>query len=45
MLMDCTWPVEWSPEHDIPPIVTFEQTYSEDIRDKVKAKWHKYGFK
>lgn len=45
MVMDCTWPIDWSAESDIPPVITFEQNYAASIRDKVKQKWQKYGFK
>lgn len=42
-LFDCTWPVEWTKEHDIPPVSSFNSIYSEDIRKKVEKNWKKWG--
>lgn len=42
---DCTWPVEWSRETDIPMRVSFREIYPRDIQDKVLSNWNRWGFK
>ncbi len=44
-VMDCTWPSSWSRETDIPPRVSFNEVYPEEIKKKVLDNWKKYGFK
>ncbi len=44
-LFDCTWPVEWSRETVIPPKMSFNEIYSQELRDKVIQNWASYGFK
>lgn len=45
VVMDCTWPASWSRETDIPPRVSFNEVYPEEIKEKVLENWKKYGFK
>ncbi len=40
---DCTWPTEWDPS-DIPPKISFESNYSNEVREHVLSNWEKYGF-
>ncbi len=42
---DCTWPVEWSRETDIPVRVSFNEIYPQEVKDKVLKNWNKWGFK
>lgn len=44
-VLDCTWPSDWSRENDIPPRVSFNEVYPEEIKDKVLRNWKNYGFK
>lgn len=43
-LFDCTWPVEWTKENDIPPLSSFNSIYSREIQEKVEKSWKKWGF-
>jgi len=45
VLFDCTWPADWSRETDIPPRVSFQEVYPEDIKQRVINNWKAYGFK
>lgn len=45
VLFDCTWPADWSKESDIPPRVSFQEVYPEDVKQKVLDNWKSYGFK
>lgn len=45
VIMDCTWPSTWSRETDIPPRVSFNEVYPEEIKEKVLKNWSGYGFK
>lgn len=42
---DCTWPVEWSREADIPMRVSFNEIYPPEVKDKVLKNWSRWGFK
>ncbi|EFK07621.1 putative phenylphosphate carboxylase, alpha subunit [delta proteobacterium NaphS2] len=44
LLLDCTWPVGWDPNIEIPPKASFGNVYPKDIQDKVVKNWKKYGF-
>jgi phenylphosphate carboxylase alpha subunit len=44
IVFDCTWPADWSPQ-DIPPRVTFKDSFPQELQQKVLSKWQKYGFK
>ncbi len=43
-LFDCTWPKEWSID-EIPVKMSFEEAYSQEIKDRVIKNWRRYGFK
>ena len=42
-VMDCTWPAHWD-RREVPVKANFETTYSQEIQEKVLAKWQRYGF-
>lgn len=44
VLLDCTWPVEWSRETLVPPRVSFNEMYPKGLRDKIVKEWKDYGF-
>lgn len=44
-IFDATWPADWSVESDIPPRVSFNEVYPEDVKEKVLKNWKSYGFK
>lgn len=44
-VFDCTWPSDWTMETDIPPRVSFNEVYPEEIKEKVIRNWKSYGFK
>lgn len=43
-IMDCTWPAEWTREKDIPPRISFNEAYPEEIKAKVLKNLKNYGF-
>lgn len=43
-LFDCTWPVEWDRERDVPRIANFEKRYTRELKEKVLKNWKSYGF-
>jgi 4-hydroxy-3-polyprenylbenzoate decarboxylase len=43
-LYDCTWPVNWNPDH-IPIRASFKTIYPKEIQERVLSKWKQYGFK
>lgn len=45
MLMDCTWPVDWPKDTDMPPRISFRETYNKNIQESALAKWNKLGMK
>jgi 4-hydroxy-3-polyprenylbenzoate decarboxylase len=45
IVFDCTWPLEWAKESDIPVKASFSEIYSEETQKKVLGKWPRYGFK
>ena len=45
LVLDCTWPVEWDPETEKPPMVSFKHMYTEEMQKKVLENWSSYGFK
>lgn len=45
VLFDCTWPADWSRQTDIPPRVSFNEVYPEEVKQKVVDNWKAYGFK
>ena len=42
-LFDCTWPVDWADDEDVPTRVSFRNDYPERIQKKVLQKLKKYG--
>jgi len=44
-VFDCTWPIEWSVEYDIPTKSCFTDIYPKELQDKVLKNWTNYGFK
>lgn len=44
LLLDCTWPVGWDPNIEIPPKASFGNIYPKDVQKKVVANWKNYGF-
>lgn len=45
VLFDCTWPSEWSPQNDIPPRITFKESYPLDLQNRILKEWKDFGFK
>jgi len=43
VIYDCTWKDHW-PKEEIPVRITFENSFPQEIQDKVVANWEKYGF-
>ncbi|HKZ50324.1 MAG TPA: UbiD family decarboxylase [Dehalococcoidia bacterium] len=43
-IYDCTWPLEWSRETEVPPKVSFENVYPAAIKEKVLKNWASDGF-
>jgi UbiD family decarboxylase len=43
IVFDCTWKDNW-PKEEIPVRITFENSFPQEIQDKVIANWKKYGF-
>lgn len=45
VLFDCTWPSHWSKEEDIPPRVSFQDAYPQEIKEKVSKEWKTFDYK
>lgn len=45
VLFDCTWPPGWDKNTEVPPRSSFNDIYSKGVKEKVLAKWNKYGYK
>lgn len=45
VIFDCTWPLEWDKENEVPPKSGFRTIYSKETQEKVLANWRDYGFK
>jgi 4-hydroxy-3-polyprenylbenzoate decarboxylase len=45
VIFDCTWPLDWHREIEVPFKSGFNTIYSEEIQKKVLDNWKKYGFK
>lgn len=39
VLFDCTWPADWSPSSDIPPRISFRESYPAELRDRLMKEW------
>ena len=44
LLLDCTWPVDWDPNIEIPAKISFGTSYPKALQEKVVSNWGKYGF-
>lgn len=44
-VIDCTRPVHWSKQTEVPPKVSFKLMYPKDIQERVVQDWEKWGFK
>ena len=44
LLLDCTWPIDWDPNTQLPPVISFGTSYPKELQDKVLSNWGKYGF-
>lgn len=44
VVFDCTWPLDWDPINEVPLLVSFDNVYPQDIKDKVLENWESYGF-
>ncbi len=45
MLMDCTWPTDWPKNTDVPPRISFRETYTKNIQDSALKKWKRLKLK
>lgn len=45
LLLDSTWPAHWSTTMDVPPRVSFNEVYPEEVKQKVLKNWKAYGFR
>jgi len=45
VIFDCTWPLDWSKQNEVPPKVSFNDVYPKEIQEKVCNNWEAYGFK
>ncbi len=45
VIYDCTWPMEWDPQNEVPVKSSFRTAYPADIQQKVLANWEAYGFR
>lgn len=43
VLFDCTWPSQWSKEHDTPPRVSFKDVYPQELQEKILRERKDYG--
>lgn len=44
LLLDCTWPMDWDPNTEIPPKASFGNIFPSEIQEKVLKNWEEYGF-
>lgn len=45
VIYDCTWPLEWDKNIEIPQKSSFRTIYPKEIQDLVEKNWKEYGFK
>lgn len=45
VLLDCTWPQDWPKNTDVPPRISFRETYNKTIQESALAKWNRLGIK
>ena len=41
---DCTWPLDWDPETEVPKKTSFRTQYPRELQDYVLKNWVNYGF-
>ncbi len=41
---DCTWPVDWDQETEVPKRCSFDNIYPKEIQEHVLQNWSNYGF-
>jgi len=44
LLLDCTWPVEWDDNIEVPPRASFANIYPKELQEKILKGWKEYGF-
>lgn len=44
VIYDCTWPLDWDKEVEVPVKGSFTTVYPKDIQERVLANWRKYGY-
>jgi 4-hydroxy-3-polyprenylbenzoate decarboxylase len=42
---DCTWPIDWDPEIEVPKRSSFDTIYPKEVQEYVLSNWANYGFK
>jgi UbiD family decarboxylase len=45
VVFDCTWPIEWSKESEVPMRMSFNESYPTEIKEMALKKWRGYGLK
>jgi 4-hydroxy-3-polyprenylbenzoate decarboxylase len=45
VVFDCTWPIEWSKESEVPMRMSFNKSYPTEIKEMALKKWRGYGLK
>lgn len=45
VVFDCTWPLDWDKEVEVPIKSAFNYIYSQEVQDKVLKNWQNYGYK
>lgn len=45
VVFDCTWPLEWDKEKEVPVKSSFKTIYPKEIQEHVLANWKQYGFR
>jgi phenylphosphate carboxylase alpha subunit len=44
VLFDCTTPVDWSRDTEVPQVASFKEMYPPELQERVVANWERYGF-
>ncbi len=42
---DCTWPLDWDPENEVPERSSFDNIYPKELQEHVLRNWAAYGYK
>ncbi len=40
IILDCTWPLDWDRSIAVPPRVSFDQCYPQDLQERILAGWN-----